>query len=314
MEIREPEFPAKISRYKNVLYLCHRNADPDAIGSGFALQQAFGGALGAIDDISKAGMSTAAAIGAKPLINPQADDYDLAIVVDASVRLQLGRARLGRYAVVDHHLDQGLLEDAEFYIQREASSTAEIVWRILLEAGAKMSREMALGLLLGIVSDTGRFRRGSPGAFRAVGDLLERGGLGYDEVLGVLSTVPTEISQRMAVLTAARRAEVERTGEWLVASTEINAFEGSSAMALVDIGADVAFAAGRHGDLVRISGRARREVCQAGLNLAEIMRAVASEHAGEGGGHRGAAALEAKGDASAILAECRRRAVEALRS
>ena len=36
MEILDSEFGSRISRYSNVLYLCHRNADPDAIGSGFA--------------------------------------------------------------------------------------------------------------------------------------------------------------------------------------------------------------------------------------------------------------------------------------
>ena len=42
MLISEAEFGSIVSRYKNVLYLCHRNADPDAIGSAFALAGAFG--------------------------------------------------------------------------------------------------------------------------------------------------------------------------------------------------------------------------------------------------------------------------------
>ncbi|MDD1751503.1 MAG: DHH family phosphoesterase [Methanotrichaceae archaeon] len=311
MQISEPEFAAYISRYDNVLFLCHRNADPDAIGSAFALQQAFGGALGAIEDLSKSGQSVAEAIGADVKINPPIEDYEFVVVVDASVHLQLGNVKLARYALVDHHLDTALSKEAEFYIQRPANSTAEIIWNILKELKSKINEEMALGLLLGIISDTGRFRRASPESLHTAAELLEVGDLIYEDVMGVLFT-PIDISLRMAVLKAATRSEIERFGEWLVATTEINAFEGYSAMALVDLGADVAFAASSHNSLCRVSGRAGREAIKNGLNLADIMREVADAYGGEGGGHRGAAALEADGNPSTILEECRKRVAKSL--
>ncbi len=313
MQIRESEFRAYISKYKNVLYLCHRNADPDAIGSAFALQHAFGGTMGVIEDLSRSGKALADAIGAEILINPSIDDFEFTVVVDASVKLQLGNISLAKYAVVDHHLDKGLLAEAQFYIQRPASSTAEIVWKIHQEARVQANEDMALGLLMGIIADTGRFRRGSPESFRAAADLLERCGRGYEEVLGVISA-PTDISQRIAVLRAASRAEVERYGDWLIATTEINAFEGSAAMALIDLGADAAFAASRRDDISRVSGRAGRTVVRAGLNLAELMGSVAKAYGGEGGGHRAAAALEADGEPSVLLEECKKKAVESLKT
>jgi len=122
MRIRESEFSSHISKYKDVLYLCHRNADPDSIGSAFALQQAFGGKLGAVEDLSRTGQALAAAIGAVVEINPGAKGCDLVIIIDTSVRLQLGSFNLAKYALIDHHLDQGLLEAAEFYIQRPSRS------------------------------------------------------------------------------------------------------------------------------------------------------------------------------------------------
>ncbi len=64
MRIRESEFGSHVKKFKNVLYLCHRNADPDAIGSAFALQQAFGGTVGVVDDLSRTGEALAASIGA----------------------------------------------------------------------------------------------------------------------------------------------------------------------------------------------------------------------------------------------------------
>jgi len=150
MLISEAEFGACISEYGNVLYLCHRNADPDAIGSAFALQQAFGGTIAAVDDLSRTGQALANAIGAEVQINPRAKDYDLVVVVDTSVRLQLGDFNLASYAIVDHHLDRGLLEEARFYIQKPCKSSAEVVWTILKENGCRASREMALGLAGGL--------------------------------------------------------------------------------------------------------------------------------------------------------------------
>jgi nanoRNase/pAp phosphatase (c-di-AMP/oligoRNAs hydrolase) len=311
MRIGEPEFGEHIGRYERVLYLTHRNADPDAIGSAFALQQAFGGSLGAVDDLSRTGQALAGIIGARVLINPAAEDYDLVVVVDTSVRLQLGEAHLGKYALVDHHQDPGMLQEASFFIQKPAKSTAEIVWTILKENKKTANREMALGLLVGMISDTGRFKRATPEALRTAAELLEAGGFDYEEALIALS-IPEDISQRIAALKAASRAKIIRKGSWLIATTEINSFEGSAAMALVEIGADVAFAAGRHGELVRISGRAGREAARTGLDLARIMRTIAGLHGGEGGGHKAAAALEAKERPGAMLDLCRKMAAESL--
>ena len=49
-------------------------------------------------------------------------------------------------------------------------------------------------------------------------------------------------------------------------------------MALVDLGADVAFAAGRHGDRVRISARSSRAAVRTGLNLNELLGEVGRAH------------------------------------
>ena len=313
MRISEEQYGDHIGSYRNVLYLCHRNADPDAIGSSFALSQAFGGTIGAVDDLSRTGVSLTKIIGATVQINPRVEDYDLVVVVDTSVRTQLGERLPANYALVDHHLDEGLLEDALFYIQKPAKSTAEIVWTILKENDKKVDRKAALGLLAGMIADTGRFKRATPGAFMAAAELLDAGGFAYEEALEALS-VPSDLSQRIAVLKAASRAEVVRQGDWLIACTTVNSFEGSAAMALVDLGADVAFVAGRHGksDTVRISARSSREAARGGLNLAKLLGEVGKAYGGDGGGHKSAAALEAVGDPSAILDACRKKATESL--
>ena len=311
MRIGEGQFAEHIRRFKHVLYLCHRNADPDAIGSSFALAQAFEGSIGAVDDLSRTGASLAHVLGADLLIDPPLEDYDLVVLVDTSVAMQVGQRLPACYGLVDHHLDAGLLDQALFFIQRPARSTAEIVWNILKASGIKPGREAALGLLAGMISDTGRFKRASPETFAAASELLAKGGFDYEEALGALA-VPASLSQRMAELKAASRCQVEHQGRWLIAWTSVNSFEGSASMALVELGADVALVAGRHGSRVRISGRSGREANRSDLNLAEILGRTAKEFGGEGGGHRSAAAMEATGEAAAILAACRRRVAASL--
>jgi len=311
MRICEHQFGDHVGGYRRVLYLCHRNADPDAIGSSFALSRAFGGDIGAVDDLSRTGVSLAEIIGARVLINPLVEDYDLVVVVDTSVRMQLGDRLPAAYALVDHHQDEGLLERALFFIQKPAKSTAEIVWTILKENDKRADRKTALGLLAGMIADTGRFKRATPGVFLAAAELLDAGGFAYEEALEALS-VPADLSQRIAVLKAASRAQIMRQGDWIVACTIVNSFEGFAAMALVDLGADVAFVAGRHGTQVRISARCSRDAARRGLNLAKLLGEVGKAYGGDGGGHKSAAALEAIGDPSAILDECRKKAAESL--
>ena len=308
MRISEGQYGAFISPYKNVLYLCHRNADPDAIGCSFALSRTFGGTIGATDDLSRTGVSLADIIGARILINPSIDDYDLVVIVDTSVKAQLGDRLPTSYALVDHHLDEGLLEGALFFIQKPTKSTAEIVWTILKENGRKIDGRIALGLMAGLIADTGRFKRASPGTFLAAAEILDAGRFDYEKAQEALS-VPADLSQRIALLKAGSRAEVTRQGDWLVVCSEVNSFEGSAAMALVDLGADVAFVAGRHGksERVRVSARSSRKAARMGINLAKLLGEVARAYSGDGGGHRSAAALEATGDPSAILEACRKR-------
>lgn len=313
MRICEHQFADHIRPFLKILYLCHRNADADAIGSSFALSQAFGGTIGVSDDLSRTGTSLAEAVDACILLNPRFDDYDLVVVVDTSVAMQVGGNLPATYALIDHHLDEGLLDNALFFIQRPAKSTAEIVWRILKENGKKASRDAALALLAGMISDTGRFKRATSETFAVASDLLAEASFSYEEALEVLSA-PTSISQRIAVLKAASRAEIIRQSNWLMAISVVNSFEGFAAMSLVDLGADVAFVAGRHGkgERVRISARASRSAARMGLNLAKIMNEVGQAFCGEGGGHMSAAALEANGDPLVILDACRKKAAECL--
>ncbi|PLX32648.1 MAG: bifunctional oligoribonuclease/PAP phosphatase NrnA [Ignavibacteria bacterium] len=92
---------------------------------------------------------------------------------------EMGDAACGSTAhriVIDHHLEPQPFADTYLSVPN-ASSTAEIVYD-LLEAGAmELTREIALGIYVGLMTDTGSFRfdRTTPRVHRIAARLLEHG-------------------------------------------------------------------------------------------------------------------------------------------
>jgi nanoRNase/pAp phosphatase (c-di-AMP/oligoRNAs hydrolase) len=303
MELDESEFYNQLLDYNNILYLCHRNADPDALGSAFALKEAIGGTIGVVDGCDRVASQIASQLKIEYILQPKGE-YDLVVVVDTSTPGQLNGFPLGPYAVIDHHATTSLNENAVFFLHRNRSSTAEIVLEILKIMGAPIMRRTAFALLAGIVTDTGNFRHASSDSFKAVAELMEHCGIGYNEVIDLLSSVPQDVSMRIAFLKAAQRCVIERVDDWIIVSSHLNSFGGAAASSLVSIGADVAFVGAKRDDIVKVSGRARREIQSAGINLAKLMEDISAKFKGTGGGHEGAAGMDVSGETDVILLAC----------
>ncbi|MDP2845103.1 MAG: DHH family phosphoesterase, partial [Candidatus Methanoperedens sp.] len=303
MELDESEFYNQLLDYNNILYLCHRNADPDALGSAFALKEAIGGTIGVIDGCDRVASQIARQLNIEFVTNP-AEDYDIVVVVDTSTPAQLNDFQLKSYAVIDHHATTSLNQNAVFYLHRNKSSTAEIVLGVLKIMGAPIMRRTAFALLAGIITDTGNFRHASSDSFKAVAELLELSGIEYSEVMDILSSVPQDVSMRIAFLKAAQRTNIERVDDWIIVSSQVSSFGGAAASSLISIGADVAFVASKKDDVVKVSARARREAQNAGVNLATLMEDISVKFKGTGGGHEGAAGMDVIGETESVLASC----------
>lgn len=80
--------------------------------------------------------------------------------------------------MVDHHLDPQGFDDYRFW-DTEASSTAELIYRLAFELGLQklITAEVATCLYTGIMTDTGSFRfpRTTPALHRIVASLIEAG-------------------------------------------------------------------------------------------------------------------------------------------
>ncbi|MBQ8219404.1 MAG: bifunctional oligoribonuclease/PAP phosphatase NrnA [Bacilli bacterium] len=155
------EILKEIKKYNSIVIARHIGADPDALGSQFALKELieinfkeksvyavgttaqrfrFMGTLDKIDDIDK--------------IN------SLLIVLDTPDKKRIeGIDNLDEFACVikiDHHPFVEKFSSIE-YIEDTASSTSQLIFKFALETKLKLTKKIAENIYLGIVGDTDRF-------------------------------------------------------------------------------------------------------------------------------------------------------------
>lgn len=306
MRVNDLEFFNRLLDYRNILYVCHRNADPDAVGSAYTLAEAVGGTIGVVDDCNRVAANLIDKLDIPVVLCPNPDDYDITVVVDTSTRGQLNDLKLEKFCLIDHHSTTALLDDAEFYIHEETTSTVEIIFRILNAAGIPISPKMGLAMITGIITDTGHLKHANSSTFKTLSGIMEVSGVDYFDALELMAATPQDISIRIAMLKAAMRCEVERVGDCLIATTNVSSFGGAAASMLTNIGADIAFVGSvKDGSSVRVSGRAKRDMILSGVNLGKLMEDVGDKYNGTGGGHSGAAGIDANCPLETLMCDCK---------
>lgn len=89
-------------------------------------------------------------------------DYDVAVILDCGDFNRVGHVRkiinLAKTLInIDHHITNDFFGTVN-YVAGKASSTSEIIFDLLTEAGFKFNKEIAMLLYAGILTDTGGFR------------------------------------------------------------------------------------------------------------------------------------------------------------
>ena len=125
------------------IILIHGNADPDALGSAYALYRSFSdmtiAAPGGLDRLSKI---IAEKLDLNILENISLDDYDQVVVLDTSSPDQLGKILEipEGTIVIDHHTRSSRWEGCLYYCDETKRSCAEIIVELLEVAGKDMVR------------------------------------------------------------------------------------------------------------------------------------------------------------------------------
>jgi bifunctional oligoribonuclease and PAP phosphatase NrnA len=109
------------------------------------------------------------------------EHYDAVFIVDCSDLDRIGEeaARIGaikQIINIDHHISNNGFSTVSL-IEPQASSTGELIFRLVSQMGAELTREMATSLYTAILTDTGGFRYGNTtkDALITAGHLAERG-------------------------------------------------------------------------------------------------------------------------------------------
>lgn len=326
-----PEMLEVCREARRPLILCHHNPDGDALGSAVALSLVFS-QQGRKPEVHLVGCWSehlAFMLEGVDQVPAVADFsvYDLVVLLDCHSFDRLGPEGAGLkealakaeprppLVVIDHHLLGAGEEIGPLGLHdAAASSTGELVWRLIRALGWAAPQKALQAVLMAMAADTGFFSQSNTtaGAFRAAAELIEAGGDIEDikrrlrmeqplrrlKLMGLaLSTLETHLDGRLGVMTVdpamltAAGAKMSDTEEFVEI---VRSLSGVGLAVLIKDD-------GRGPGTIRVSLRSRPEI---------DARALAA-HFG-GGGHRQASAyndaraVDAKEALANLLAEAGR--------
>ncbi len=173
-----------IAQAKNILLVAHTRPDPDTVGSNSALQEhlvALGKnvTIACYDPFPEVLLP----LGKKEFVHPDSlnlEQFDAVLALDSVDRgFHLFRDKLHDDQVVvlmDHHPDIELHGDVVI-IDKDYSSTSELLYLYLKQTGARITKPMATYMLAGLVFDTGGFKHSkvSPQVMEMASTLMQKG-------------------------------------------------------------------------------------------------------------------------------------------
>lgn len=123
--------------------------------------------------------------------------YDVTFILDCSEPTRISDdvernlPKLGRIINIDHHKTSKGLGEVNI-IDQDASSTAELIFRVFKEANASVDRDIATALYTALLTDTGSFRysNSSPKAFQMAAELVKLGAKPWDVAQNYYENIP----------------------------------------------------------------------------------------------------------------------------
>ncbi|MDD5163627.1 MAG: DHH family phosphoesterase [Candidatus ainarchaeum sp.] len=289
---------------KHILLVCHSRADIDAMASSaalfFALKKNNSVSIGVPDHASISANALAKSLGLRYQINPDTKNFDILILLDFNSKEMLGPMAAqvekfsGKIFLLDHHAKTGenLASKKNSFVDESYAAASEMVFEWLKKSRLEIGKKAAAALACGIIEDSAHFQTAGKKTFFIMAELLEKSGKNIHEIF-LLYKNPLDTGKKIALLKAAQRVRIFEAGSFVLAASEVGAFEAESAMAIVRNGADIAFVGNSEKGILKISGRASHFALQtAKIDLAkDIFQKLGAFFNGNGGGHAGAAAF-----------------------
>jgi len=174
-----------IDRHRIFLITSHERLDGDALGSELALFHMLRG-LGkevTVYNQDRTPENFLFLAGSEGIVRelPPLERFEVAFILDCSELKRIGKesARVGlipNLVNIDHHVSNGGFCDVRL-IDSEASSTGELIFRLVRDMGLALTGAMATCLYTAILTDTGGFRYGNTrrDALMAAAELVDGG-------------------------------------------------------------------------------------------------------------------------------------------
>ena len=288
---------------RSAALVCHRNADPDAYLSAYALSRLVRSIAPEcrVDIVTPGGMTLLTQKLSRrfqhPTVEKSEEEYDLYVAVDvgddellSDWKEKLQNAK-GVRVLVDHHPLRGSPSYDRVIVDEGATSAAEVVFDMFQELGVAVDGDTAQALLEAIMFDSSHLAIVSPKGLRAVVRLMDGGA---DVVLArkELRSDP-DYGEVLAKLKGAQRLRIYKSGDWVVATSMVGSFQAHVARSLVYLGADLALVGGESEGETRVSLRSTQRFLdgtkmQLGIQVAGEM---SKRLGGHGGGHATAASF-----------------------
>jgi len=294
----------KNKKFKSVAILGHTSADPDSIASAFGMAFIMESLHSEIivdvliDGISKHSTGVMQYYP-KPFLKEITKKYDLFIIVDVNVLAQMGKFQetirqhpKESIIIIDHHTPTDFTKDIPLaIIEDDKTSASEMVTRLIFDLSLQPDEALLTILLSGIIYDSRRFYSMKKELSALLSMMLELGA-DYDTSVSIIQN-KLEKSERIARIKCASRCKLHRFNNWLIIWSKIGSHEGSSARALLSIGADVGLIITKRKKLTRLTVRATNNFYKkTNINFGkDIMQPLGRIFNGDGGGHSTAAAL-----------------------
>ena len=174
-----------INRYNSFLITSHVRLDGDALGSELALYQMLAN-MG--KDVVVYNQDETPEIycflpGSDEIVHtlPSLENFDAVFVLDCSELNRIGNESfridtMERIINIDHHISNDSFGSIAF-IDHLASSSAELLYRLIMKMNTAITKEIAINLYAAILTDTGGFcyRNTSKDTLIAAGSLVEKG-------------------------------------------------------------------------------------------------------------------------------------------
>jgi phosphoesterase RecJ-like protein len=174
-----------INNNQSFLVTSHVRLDGDAIGSEMAMYQMLTHMkkIAVVYNQDETPGNYRFLPGTEKIVHilPDLEKYEVVVILDCSDLERIGdeSSRIGaikQIINIDHHISNGNFGGLA-YVDHQASSTGELLYRLIKAIGVDITKEMATSLFAAILTDTGgfRYRNTKRDTLVASGHLIEKG-------------------------------------------------------------------------------------------------------------------------------------------